>query len=254
MVVVGGYVGDTLLCDSPGTYVYDMSAAEWVNEFTPTSNPETNPQSKQSAQLGDPLALQGSYGYAVPHAVQEVVGGGASGGATVTAPAATATSGPIATGQPKRYKLPPGTGGQHGPSNDSGANGGGGDSSSGTNVGAIVAGVVAGILLVALLYLAFVTWLYRKRLKEYKRNIDNLGGKTSREARRRVRHARNRNRSPSGYGGGGDANGDYDYDALAVADSARSSSPDSLAGREPTFVGIMLSPRRSLRVTNPDPD
>lgn len=38
MVVVGGYVGDqSLTCESPGIYVFDLSALEWVNQFTARS-------------------------------------------------------------------------------------------------------------------------------------------------------------------------------------------------------------------------
>lgn len=38
MVMVGGYTGQGVLtCDSPGIYVFDLSACEWVNQFTAIS-------------------------------------------------------------------------------------------------------------------------------------------------------------------------------------------------------------------------
>src|ERR1700709_2244954 len=37
MIVVGGYVGTELSCESPGIYVFDMSNLQWVQQFTALS-------------------------------------------------------------------------------------------------------------------------------------------------------------------------------------------------------------------------
>ncbi|RMY25647.1 hypothetical protein D0867_00596 [Hortaea werneckii] len=140
MVMVGGYVGDQLSCESPGIYVFDLSNCQWVQEFTALSpgNDENsspsagtgaaedgdkdtstsdfgsdsivsnNPLNQQPAQLAnstDPGGLQGSYGYKVPQIVIDKIGGNGNGGATVTTPVVTATDGPLATGSGTTYTL-----------------------------------------------------------------------------------------------------------------------------------------------------
>lgn len=40
-----------------------------------------------------------------------------------------------------------------------------------TNVGAIAAGSVAGVLAILAIYLAFCSWLYRRQLKMYKNHV-----------------------------------------------------------------------------------
>ncbi|KAI7541876.1 kelch repeat protein [Hortaea werneckii] len=140
MVMVGGYVGDQLSCESPGIYVFDLSSCQWVQEFTAlsagnadsssssagtgaaedgdedTSTSDSssdsivsnNPLNQQPAQLAndtDPGGLQGSYGYKVPQIVIDKIGGNENGGATVTTPAVTATNGPLATGSATTYTL-----------------------------------------------------------------------------------------------------------------------------------------------------
>lgn len=203
MVVVGGYVGKDLSCDSPGIYVFNASSLEWssnfnavpgsvapapVNphgvgsgfsrEFSPGDGGSADSDSEERAE-GEGFiyaGLQGSNGYTVPEAVVKVVGGGPSGSATITAPAAgTPSDGPIATGkapvftitapgttvtsQPTSTVLPDGSIAQA----DSG--------NGGPNVPAIVAGVVAGVLGLLAAYLAFCTWLYRRQLKLYKDHV-----------------------------------------------------------------------------------
>ncbi|GAB1726830.1 hypothetical protein NU195Hw_g6954t1 [Hortaea werneckii] len=140
MVMVGGYVGDQLSCESPGIYVFDLSNCQWVQEFTAlspgkdgssspsagsgttgdededTTNAEStfnstgsnNPLNQQPAQIAndtDPGGLEGSYGYRVPQIVIDKIGGDENGGATVTTPVVTATDGPLATGSATTYTL-----------------------------------------------------------------------------------------------------------------------------------------------------
>ncbi|KAL9062577.1 MAG: hypothetical protein Q9157_008799, partial [Trypethelium eluteriae] len=194
MVVVGGYVGQDLTCDSPGIYVFDMSNLKWVNQFTALSpgsaanpNPQVNPSgstgqnnplNQQPAQIGttNTSGLAGSYGYQVPDAVISVVGGSRNGGATITAPAQSATSGPLATGKPITYTTTNSAGAVVTETSlpgrpNSGSSGNSDDGSSGPNVGAIVAGVVAGVLFIVVCYLAFVAWLYRRQLQLYKNHV-----------------------------------------------------------------------------------
>ncbi|KAI6803544.1 kelch repeat protein [Hortaea werneckii] len=140
MVMVGGYVGDQLSCESPGIYVFDLSNCQWVQEFTAlspgrdgsssasagsgttgdededTTNTDStfkstgsnNPLNQQPAQLANstnPGGLEGSYGYKVPQIVIDKIGGNENGGATVTSPVVTATDGPLVTGSATTYTL-----------------------------------------------------------------------------------------------------------------------------------------------------
>lgn len=238
MVVVGGYVGQALSCDSPGVYVFDLSSASWAQQFTQMSQASANPLSLQQAQIGNPLgpnaALQGSNTYEVPEIVRSVVGGEASGGATVTKPVATATSGPLASGAPKTYHVPGDrTGGGSKGGNGGGSNsGGGGSSSTATIVGAVV-GSVAGVFLILGLYAVYCAWLWKRRLRMYQGFMEADRRQKEQKDGLMAQEKRGRKLPPRGASG-------------------MSSNGDLLAGQEPTFVGIMLHPRRSLRVVNPD--
>jgi len=90
MVVVGGYVGKDISCDSPGIYVFNASSLQWTNTFNSISKADGKPKSgsTDSNAESDSSVIQGSYGYAVPGIVQSVVGGSSQGGATATQPAA----------------------------------------------------------------------------------------------------------------------------------------------------------------------
>lgn len=187
MVMVGGYTGaQTLTCETPGIYVYDMSNLQWVNQFTAISGSSSadttaalaadgsnsdgsnNPLNQQPAQRFNDTSsggLQGSYGYQVPDAVASVVGGGRTGGATVTGPINTATAGPFATGKPITYSVTNSTN-----TGSSGGNGSGGNG--GPNIGAIVAGTIAGVLFIVACYLAFCAYVYRRQLQLYKRHVN----------------------------------------------------------------------------------
>ncbi|KAG9578243.1 kelch repeat protein, partial [Aureobasidium melanogenum] len=337
MIVVGGYVGDQISCDSPGIYVLNASSLQWSTGSTAlsggsgsdssassgtsggssntaaasasgasaaggttspagsasgnwVSNARTNPFNQQPAQLANgssPGGLEGSYGYQVPDVVISVIGGNAQGGATVTAPAQTASDGPLKTGSPIIYSTvtSSSTATATGNSGGNSTSGSGNKGSSGPNVGAIVAGVIAGILFVIVCYLAFCAWLYRKRLRLYKRHVEM--------AQRQALNEKNHPNIPglipigagSSSGGSGDRrpwtasenasgkgssnrNNDWGYSEAYRTDTAgqgsvdgfllRRSSDDSgapedlLAGNTPSFWGTVLAPRRSLRVVNRD--
>ncbi|KJX96420.1 kelch repeat protein [Zymoseptoria brevis] len=307
MVMVGGYTGDqTLTCESPGVYVFDMSNLQWVNQFTSLSRGQGSSNSRAAAVTNgngqNPLAqqaaqkftsssaggLQGSFGYLVPQAVIDVVGGNPSGSATLTTPVNTATAGPLATGKPITYdisNITQSTGSKNHNSNSS---------SSGTNVGAIVAGCVAGVLFLIACYLAFCTYVYRKQLQLYKRHVEmsqaqargekvpgiaGLLSSTNQGSSGKMTpsdssYARGEGavtpwltrtsdggassthrRSESGGGVGNTTSAAAPpggYSSLKRNSNASDGEEDLLAGREPSFVGVMVHPRRSLRVINRD--
>ncbi|GAB7347467.1 hypothetical protein MBLNU459_g4381t1 [Dothideomycetes sp. NU459] len=330
MIVVGGYVGTELSCDSPGIYVYDLSTLTWVEKFTATSaaanstssgsssgsstatdasqtssstfvsNSRTNPFNQQPAQLSNSTnagGLEGSYGYEVPKAVVSIIGGGTTGGATVTAPAQTATDGPLATGKPQTYTVTQPNGATvtetSTPGSSSGGNGDGSSNSnssgkSGPNVGAIVAGVIAGIFFLLACYLAFCAWLYRKQLKLYKRHVEmaqrqalhekppaipaflataDSSSKSSSDRRRpdgtkvsseaasaagsSAQGAWGHRYDRYGGGSGGSASG-AQVSLLRRSSESSGEGGDLLSGNEPSFWGTMLAPRRSLRIVNRD--
>lgn len=234
----------------------------------------------------------------MPEAVISVVGGGKTGGATLTTPVNTATAGPMATGKPVTYTVTNADGSTT--TSTTGPNSSNGSSSEdSTNVGAIVAGCVAGFFFVLACYLAFCAWVYRKQLHLYKRHVemaqaqargekipaipgllatDNSSKHTpttpSDPSWRRGdqfgpwatntsdSHSRNESGGGSSHGhqqrfglsGVGAANG-----GVGGYSSVRRNSEDSgageddlLQGREPTFFGVLLNPRKSLRVVNQD--
>ena len=176
IIVVGGYVGN-ITCDA-GFYVFDASQLKWQDSFVALGG--ANQLDQQTSQTQNSSGLSGSYGYQVPEVVQSIIGGGASGGATITAPASSATAGPLVTGKPITYTItetptpivttftssgvvvtetavPKSVAGQQ--------------KSSGPNIAAIVAGTVAGVLFLIALYLAFCVWVYRRQLALYKNHV-----------------------------------------------------------------------------------
>lgn len=285
MVVVGGYVGQDLECDS-GFYIFNTSALSWQNQYTALEGKDV--LNRQDAQKDDPHALQGSYGYEVPAVVQSVIGGNAVGAATVTQPVQTAAQGPMATGKPIYYTVTGSNGAvvtetsspnsSNGGDTGSGSGNDSGNGSSGPNIGAIVAGVIAGLFALLAAYLGFCAYVYRKQLKLYKNHVamaqrsqlsgdpryigagligarfsdkdksssgGDAGSRNSAEnAASSTRTPRSNNLSTNNPyrnvpGGGGLA-------------TAASSTEDLLAGQEPSFLGVVLNPRRSLRVVNRD--
>ncbi|KAL8937065.1 MAG: hypothetical protein Q9216_004614 [Gyalolechia sp. 2 TL-2023] len=278
IVVVGGYTGPDLSCDS-GFYVFSATELKWQNNFNALSGGNT--QNQQTSQEEDLMALSGSYGYEVPGAVQSIIGGNSRGGATITAPAQAATQGPLATGKPITYTVTDSNGAvatQTGTTSVTGSGGSNGDS--GPNIGAIVAGVVAGCFAVLAAYLGFCAWVYRRQLKLYKNHV----AMTQRAAARGPNEkssflpsstegssGRNGKGSitdqSSGVGGGsskltGSSSNGQDssvpplptgvWPPVGGNSTANSSNEDLMVGQEPSFVGVLLNPRRSLRVINRD--
>ncbi|OCK83708.1 hypothetical protein K432DRAFT_379259 [Lepidopterella palustris CBS 459.81] len=315
MIVVGGYVGQELSCDSPGIYVFNMSSLQWSNQFTALTGAAAtqvwtgkqgdtaNPLAQQANQRGfnASAGLEGSYGYSVPAVVQSIIGGDATGGATLTAPVQTATSGPLATGKPITYTVTASNGATvtetATPSNNGGGNSNG-KSTRNASIGAIVAGVVAAVFALIAAYFAFCTWLYRKQLALYK-NHAAMAQRAAADPARAEKDAfilpppstkdsserrggdtgsainSTSGSGPSGRDGSGMRSGSIGVgvDGIAVIgasgggrndggrgslgrrSSAASSTEDLLAGQEPTFWGargVLLNPRRSLRVINRD--
>ncbi|OJD36978.1 kelch repeat protein [Diplodia corticola] len=305
MIVVGGYVGDQLSCDSPGVYVFNTSSLTWGTQFTALSGSSaqdasgagvfaegSNPFSQQLAQRGanSSSGLEGSYGYTVPEDVISAVGGDTVGGATVTAPVQTVTAGPMATGKPITYTVTNGDGSTTTTTSVVGAGSNSG-SSGGTNVGAIVGGVLAGVFFVIAAYLAFCAWVYRRQLLLYKNHVAMAQAHAADPARAQEKtgfvmppgavvggslatssegggHPGSgiRNNSYAAGSSGGPTSGsgsNAEYAAAAGGGSAAagrrsgsvSSTDDLLAGSEPSFWGtrgVLLNPRRSLRVINRD--
>lgn len=162
IVVVGGYVGKDLSCNSPGIYVFNASSLQWSDTFTALSSSSVSDQ--------DSEIIQGSTGYTVPDAVQSVIGGSALGGATATTPSVSATGGPLATGKPPTFTV------TQSPSMITSTSTSTPTSSpdttkKGTNKAAIIAGVIAAALAFLAGYLAFCSWLYRRQLKLYKDHV-----------------------------------------------------------------------------------
>ena len=281
MVMVGGYVGPDFSCESPGIYVFNTSSLKWGTSYAALEG--SNDVNQQVAQQKDSAALQGSYGYRVPKVVQEAIGGNEMGAATITAPAQTVSAGPFATGKPVTYTVTRPDGSVATETGTSSANSP--SQPTGPNIAAIVAGVIAGLLAILAIYLGFCTWVYRRQLALYKNHVsmtqrqggpigppmllglghsknDSSTGKNSMDATSASSstHGNVRGYQPvpghghhhslSGGGGGmdlgdrGSANGGFA--------TARSSTEDLLAGLEPSFLGVLLSPRRSLRVINRD--
>lgn len=299
MIVVGGYVGKEIGCDSPGIYAFNLSSLGWSDQFTALTGEkalkaynggdadEGNPLAQQANQRGfdHKAGLEGSYGYKVPAKVQEVIGGKETGGATLTAPVQTPTEGPFKSGSPLTYTV-------------TGPDGaiitqivGSSNSNDGSNrankIGAIVGGVLAGVFFFVAAYFAFCAWIYRKQVAIWKQhaaaitarsNAEKSGAagatflssgvassaKNSSERPQRdglwtsgsatASAIRNSNeRTETSYtGAGGIARG---VDPLARRPSDASSVDDLLEGQEPAFWGtrgVLLNPRRSLRVINRD--
>ena len=277
IVVIGGYTGPDLSCDS-GFYVFSASDLKWQNNFNALTG--GNSQNQQSSQQKDLTGLSGSYGYQVPGAVQSVIGGNSNGGATITAPAQAATQGPLATGKPITYTVTDSNGAvvtQTGTSSVTGS--GNSDRDNGPNIGAIVAGVVAGCFAVLAGYLGFCAWVYRRQLKLYKNHVamsqraaargpdeksafllSSTEGSSARNGKGSITD------QSSGVGGssrltGTNSNGQDSnppplptgvWPPVGGNSTANSSNEDLMMGHEPSFVGVLLNPRRSLRVINRD--
>lgn len=281
IIMVGGYVGANISCESPGVFVFDASQLKWQNQFTALGGADT--QNQQSSQSGNSTGLSGSYGYQVPGAVQSIIGGAGTGGATVTAPARTATDGPLATGKPITYTVTQTNGATVTETSTSGGGGGSGNGSSGSsgpNIGAIVAGVVAGVFAILAGYLGFCAWVYKRQLALYKNHVAMsqraaaagganektgfLYNRSSNEASSGAGKRSTDRSSRAGASGAGNSSSNQSSGVnpplpgfavqppLGGNSTTNSSVEDLVAGQEPTFVGVLLNPRRSLRVINRD--
>ncbi|KAI2465889.1 hypothetical protein F4781DRAFT_374879 [Annulohypoxylon bovei var. microspora] len=167
MIVIGGYVGTEIACDSPGIYSFDASNLKWKSSFDAADHP--------ADAHSDNSVLAGSYGYKVPDVVQSVVGGSSDGGATATQPASgPATDGPFKTGTPPVFTVTQ-AGSTATITNGPGATGASPSNPtaqpSGANGSLIAAGVIAGFAGLAALYLGFCAWLYRRQVAAYKRHM-----------------------------------------------------------------------------------
>lgn len=277
MIVWGGYVGQDLSCDSPGIYIFNLSSLSWQNEYRALDD-DGDALNRQAAQDEDEDALAGSFGYAVPEKVQEVIGGNGVGSATITEPVQTPTSGPMATGSPRTYTVTGVDGSvatetvSPGVNDDSGGSSSSSGSGSSTNAGAIAGGVIAGVLAIVALYLGYCVYVYRKQLAVYKNHVamaqrEHLagdggraflgvgaagsGGKSSNKEKSLTSSDRGgRSSDERSYAQGWGANNPYR--PSNDAPTARSSTDDIQSAQEPSFVGILLNPRRSLRVVNRD--
>lgn len=270
IVVIGGYTGPNLSCDS-GFYVFSASSLTWQNQFSALSGGNTLNQ--QLAQENDPLALGGSYGYQVPKPVQDVIGGQGGGGATITAPAQSATQGPLATGKPITYTV---TGANGAVVTETGTSSINGTSSAnnhhGQNIAAIIAGVIAGCFAVLAAYLGFCAWVYRRQLALYKAHVAMTqraaAGGPGHPAEKAAFLTSEGSSDHRGTDAGSAVRSSIPGGASAYSSirplpgglhppiggnsTANSSSEDLMRGVEPSFVGVLLNPRRSLRVINRD--
>lgn len=271
IVVVGGYTGQNLSCDN-GFYVFSASNLTWNPEFNSLGGGNT--QNQQLAQQSDPSGLSGSYGYQVPIAVQSVIGGEATGGATVTAPAQSATAGPLVTGKPITYTVTGSNGAIVTETGTSFVNGDSSQNHHGPNIAAIVAGVVAGCFAVLAGYLGFCAWVYRRQLALYKDHVARSQraaaggpGNPNEKAAFLSEGLSSGTKNPSSTGrnsaSASDGIGTSGYSNIPAFlggvhppvggnSTANSSSEDLMRGHEPSFVGVLLNPRRSLRVINRD--
>ncbi|KAH7133657.1 hypothetical protein EDB81DRAFT_109554 [Dactylonectria macrodidyma] len=280
ILTVGGTSKD-MKCDNPGVYVFDASVLQWKDKFSAAAH--------KADWHADNAVLAGSYGYIVPSAVQEVIGGNQEGGATATTPAAgPATGGPFATGRPPVFTITQSGSTATITSNleQTGSTSSEDEDSSGdTSPGLITAGVVAGIAGALALYLGFCAWLYRRQVRAYKHHLavtNRYSGASSALFDDRYSSSHNNNRPPSAqsfFGWVGSDPGTQsltepkwrgdDFDnpsggsssghgfARPSDDTRRPGTSGSggsaeglLEGHEPSFFNVVLGPRRALRVVN----
>lgn len=265
IIMIGGHVSQDISCESPGVYVFNTSSLQWTTSFTSLAGSlNDNPFSQQVAQRGknNNLGLHGSYSYTVPKLVYDIIGGNTTGGATVTAPVQLPTSGPLATGKPLTYIV-----------TDTTLASSSASSTGGTNVGAAVAGAVAGFFFLAALYLLFCLLLYRKQLAIHKRpagvfeshskSQHDTEGETSRLVSMWKHASFMPGRNSSGKESTdrtsfSNSTSQYEGHPVAWVNSQTMyqhglpavSNEDLMGTLEPSYWGVLLHPRRSLRVIN----
>jgi len=252
-------VGTQISCDFPGIYVFDASKLTWQTSYNALSGADD--QSHQLSQEDGEDGLAGSYGYQVPDIVQKVIGGDAAGGATVTTPAASPQGGPLATGGPITYTAT--ISGQvvteTGISNASG----GGNANSGPNIAAIVAGVIAGLLAILAGYLGFCVYAYRRQLSLYKAHVAAVHRAQTAPQNEKpppfLAAGKMSSTEPSSHGpsstagGSGHQTGDESIPPVPTLHRGPSNaSTADMEYQEPSFIGVLMRPRRSLRIVNRD--
>lgn len=276
MVVVGGYTGtaNALTCESPGVYVFNLSSLQWTNQYTALSSNENNKYSQQLSQKGVSAndGLEGSYDYQVPALVQSVIGGDGDGHATLTTPANAATNGPIASGQPITYTI---EGDGNGGNTTHPGTSSGGSANRGAVIGAIVAGVIGFLLLILVIYFAVCIVIYRKQLALYRQHValmqeqqseKDASGSNSFYASHSPTASRARaghetlmgpyhTSSTSGHRPSASVDTSGSSYHQPGTSSPNSSTEDLMADYQPSFWGwngVLLHPRRSLRIVNRD--
>lgn len=282
MIVLGGYVSTEISCDAPGIYVFNMTSLSWSDQFTALTGQKAlqvytgegstgNPLAQQANQRGFGIdaGIEGSYGYKVPEPVRQVIGGNATGGATLTAPVQTPTQGPLATGKPHTYTV---TGPDGAIITEVSGNGPSRSGSDGPNVGAIIAGVIAGVFFVIAAYFAFCAWVYRKQVMIWKNHAAMVTARQNEKQGTVTSMSKNSSERPPGTLGSSHGAAANSFDIARgnsaeqtayvgqASDWGRRSSEgsvtdDLLSGQEPSFWGtrgVLLNPRRSLRVINRD--
>lgn len=231
MVVIGGYVTQELSCDSPGIYVFDITSLEWKTVFTGVSGASNN-------EGGGDLV------YRVPQVVHDVIGGDENGGATVTKPVVGLDSdSPLQTGGDVTY-----TYSQAGPgytytqtitnsdgsltttTHTGGTRNGNDVESGGQNIGMIIGAIIGGIAV--LVFLVFLGLFIL-----YKRKIRSIREQKLVQIKERDWSGGRRESGVTASSGSEEVETRSAYDLL-------------LDGTEPSFWGVLLSPRRSLRVVN----
>ncbi|KAK6336530.1 hypothetical protein TWF696_002080 [Orbilia brochopaga] len=248
MLVVGGYTSTELSCDT-GIYVFDASRLEWQTSFRGGAGTGSDSTNLLTPSKEEQL-------YAVPALVISEVGGGSSGGATVTAPERTPAPDSPLTGMNPDYTYNPArtsrklvTSTVSGPSgvyttvitstptsqaSDNGTGDNNDNHGGGTPVGVIVGSTIGGVAFVlgAILLLLFL-W-YKRRVRDLRRSYEEQ------QASQGLVDGTGDDRPLSTTSAGYAATGMYDG----------RSKEDLMEGVEPSFFGMLLQPRRSLRVVN----
>lgn len=135
-------------------------------------------------------------------------------------------------------------------------------------IGAIVAGVVAFLLLIAVVYLAVCAYIYRKQLALYREHLAMMQEQQSEKDNHSFYAANVGTESPTWQRRQGHESliGPYHHPSESINTSGEASShavdaspngsvEDIMEGMQPTFWGwngVVLHPRRSLRIVNRD--
>ncbi|KAK6514370.1 hypothetical protein TWF506_008766 [Arthrobotrys conoides] len=256
MLVVGGFVGSELSCDT-GIYVFDASTLQWQTTFH--GGPYTSGDSTNT--YGDPPSSENFY--SIPDIIISQIGGSSTGGATVTAPEKTAVpdsplkgvnpeytykpdSTPITTAIPVTSTITSDNGDVittvitsittlPAPSNTSTnpAN----NNNKSTPVGIIIGSTIGSVaVILSFLLLSLFLW-YKRRVRDLRKSYEDD----------RLSQGLVGNRPVSMVSSNTAGGGRYNYSAVVVDGRSKE---DLMEGVEPTFWGMLLQPRRSLRVVN----